>query len=558
MSASDRLLRTGANRGSFLGAVIAIFALAILGVTAYIVYQYLVETGAQSAAKPTAAPAPQTILPATASAIDEPPTPMKDRRKSLFDQVAEEPATDGHPAVASALKMVTAHVRDALELRPTLVVWLFDRSASAQQLRERVVGRFAEAYQELAAGGRLAESGKSAGSPPLLSVIAAFGKQIDFLTPEPSADTGVLLIALSGLSVDDSGVENTFGAVLSAAERYRELRTKGGRYVMMVLVTDEVGDDQQRIEPALAMLRRNAIPAYVIGVSAPFGRREAADAADEQTEPTTVVQGPESLEPELTQVDFVNSGSSAAGGDAIDSGLGPYSLSRLCRETGGEYFAIPVSFSGAATLFGGSHAVRGMMYDPAALRRYTPQYLSDERYRKLVAENKALTALIEGARLPRVETRFDWPRELTPKDDARFRRSLDEAQQAPARLMPKIDKLYETLKGGEEDRERLTEPRWQAGFDLAMGRAMAAKARTESFIAMLAVMKQGKSFADPKSTAWTIVRADEISVGSALDRLRQRAGEHLQRVVREHPNTPWADFAKRELSVPMGWKWVEK
>ncbi|MBI3467085.1 MAG: VWA domain-containing protein, partial [Planctomycetes bacterium] len=279
---------------------------------------------------------------------------------------------------------------------------------------------------------------------------------------------------------------------------------------------------------------------------------------------TPVVQGPESLEPELIQLDFVNAGpgvwssGSAAAGEAIDSGIGPYSLSRLCRDAGGEYFAVPVSFSGAETLFGGTSAVGGTTYDRAVLRRYAPLYLPEEGYRKLTAENKALAALVEAARLPRVDPRFDWPSEFMPSEENRFRRALDEAQQPPARLMPRIDKLYETLKAGEPDRDRLTEPRWQAGYDLAMGRAMAAKVRTESFIAMLAVMKQGKSFADPKSTAWMIERADEISVGSALDRLRQRAGECLQRVAREHPGTPWADLAKRELSVPMGWRWGEK
>jgi hypothetical protein len=91
-----------------------------------------------------------------------------------------------------------------------------------------------------------------------------------------------------------------------------------------------------------------------------------------------------------------------------------------------------------------------------------------------------------------------------------------------------------------------------------MGRALAAKARTESFVAMLAVMKQGKTFADAKSTAWMIERADEISVSSTLDRLRTRAHEYLNRVVKEHPNTPWAGLAQRELETPIGWKWVEK
>ena len=32
---------------------------------------------------------------------------------------------------------------------------------------------------------------------------------------------------------------------------------------------------------------------------------------------------------------------------------------------------------------------------------------------------------------------------------------------------------------------------------------------------------------------------------------------YLQRVVDEHPDTPWAHLAKLELDTPIGWKWVE-
>jgi hypothetical protein len=32
----------------------------------------------------------------------------------------------------------------------------------------------------------------------------------------------------------------------------------------------------------------------------------------------------------------------------------------------------------------------------------------------------------------------------------------------------------------------------------------------------------------------------------------------LQRVIDEHPNTPWAMMADRELQTPIGWKWTER
>ena len=36
-----------------------------------------------------------------------------------------------------------------------------------------------------------------------------------------------------------------------------------------------------------------------------------------------------------------------------------------------------------------------------------------------------------------------------------------------------------------------------------------------------------------------------------------QAEKYLKKVVEEHPNTPWADLASRELSAPFGFKWVE-
>ena len=72
-------------------------------------------------------------------------------------------------------------------------------------------------------------------------------------------------------------------------------------------------------------------------------------------------------------------------------------------------------------------------------------------------------------------------------DDAQFARDLSNAQRDAAKLEPKIDALVAILRQGERDREKVTTPRWQAGFDLAIGRALAVKVRTEGYNAMLAM-----------------------------------------------------------------------
>jgi hypothetical protein len=92
----------------------------------------------------------------------------------------------------------------------------------------------------------------------------------------------------------------------------------------------------------------------------------------------------------------------------------------------------------------------------------------------------------------------------------------------------------------------------------AMGQVLAAKARLDGYNAMLATLKQGKAFANPDSTRWALEPADDIPVGSALDKMAKNSRIYLRRVVEEHKGTPWAAIAERELRVPAGWKFVEK
>jgi len=67
---------------------------------------------------------------------------------------------------------------------------------------------------------------------------------------------------------------------------------------------------------------------------------------------------------------------------------------------------------------------------------------------------------------------------------------LSEAQQAAALLEPRINALYQILQHGEADRDKETVMRWQAGYDLAMGRTLAIKVRTETYNAMLAAANE--------------------------------------------------------------------
>ena len=111
------------------------------------------------------------------------------------------------------------------------------------------------------------------------------------------------------------------------------------------------------------------------------------------------------------------------------------------------------------------------------------------------------------------------------------------------------------LRQGERDRDKVTTPRWQAGFDLAIGRALAVKVRTEGYNAMLADAKQGLKFKDEKNDTWELRPTDSVTVSSALAKDAEDAKKYLNRVVADHKGTPWAVDAEKELKQPLGWEW---
>ena len=191
------------------------------------------------------------------------------------------------------------------------------------------------------------------------------------------------------------------------------------------------------------------------------------------------------------------------------------------------------------------------------MRKYRPDYVSRKEYERRTSKNRARTALVRAATFSQTgqlaEPRFRFPR----FDEAAFARSVTLAQRAPAILQPKLDRLYEILKTGEEDRVAETALRWQAGYDLAYGRVLAARLRTKAYNEMLALAKTKLKFENPDNNTWVLKPADVITTGSQNQRLAAKAKEYLEAVIKKHPQTPWAMLAKRELRTPIGYRWTE-
>jgi hypothetical protein len=483
-------------------------------------------------------------------------------------------AGEGTTGAAGAIDRLTHEILLSLEERKTLVVWLFDETASLIPQRKTIRDRFSKIYQELgvveATGSDLFVKHET---KPLLSSVVGFGGSLRYMTKKPTDNLAELMQAVTDVPNDDSGTENVFSAIHEVAKHfadYRQATAEGAsaeRNVMIVVFSDEAGSDAQRAEDTIKMCRRWAMPVYVIGVPAPFGRKETQmkwidpdPKFDQSPQWGLVEQGPESYLPERIKLSFAGSREDE---EPLDSGFGPYALTRLCFETGGIYFAVHPNRNvthnvsrGETSVFS-SHLAH--FFDPDVMRRYRPDYLSIHEYQKRVSQNKARAALIQAAANSTQINSLENPQlRFIKTDEAEFTRALSAAQQAAAALEPKINALYQILQQGEADRDKETVMRWQAGFDLAIGRVLAVKIRTESYNAMLAAAKRGLKPTEPQNNTWILEPQDEISVGSQYVKLAERAKLYLNRVVNDHPGTPWALLAQRELKDPIGWKWRDR
>ncbi len=451
---------------------------------------------------------------------------------------------------ALVIDRVAAEVVDSLLDRPTLVVWLFDRTTSARHLRQVVAMHLQDVFTTLENMKTQGHDAFKSGPTALLSLVGAFSNELELLTPEPTADKSEVLTALRSMPESNDTEERPFSAIRTAIMEHAKGAIKERRRVLVVVVTDEAGDDDDKVDETLALLDKQAIPAYVIGVPAAFGRSDGLDPLLSNEHGKPLKQGPESISSEVVDIHEWQGSS-----EPLDSGFGPFALSRLCIKTGGVYFATREASDFGQFSFRESSVVR---FDPKVMAAYRPDYVSKAAYQSLIDESKARTALLAAARLPQLYLAADLKTEFVKTDEAKLKRALDEAQRAAARMEPKLRELFTVISAGESERSKLSGARWQAGFDLAMGRVLATRTRIEGYNALLAQLKQGKSFPDPSHNTWVLEPTEKFQNDSTLERLVKQTHTYLDRVLQEHAGTPWAFLAKRELSSPLGWEWTSR
>ena len=161
-------------------------------------------------------------------------------------QVAKKPAPprpkarEVGRAEELAMKRVTTAVKESLEIGPTLVVWIIDRTPSARDIVHEITSAALNFYESPDIVEASAGDGK-----PLLTSLVAFDQEVQFLIDPPTGDLKQVQSAFESIRTASEGREMTFTTIKQALEKYLPLRTRDRREVLLVVVTDEAGDDGQ-------------------------------------------------------------------------------------------------------------------------------------------------------------------------------------------------------------------------------------------------------------------------------------------------------------------------
>jgi hypothetical protein len=445
-----------------------------------------------------------------------------------------------------AIDRIADEIMRRLEAGRTLVVWAFDASGSLQAERERLAKHIDTVYshiKQLDKDGLTSDGG-------LLTEVVAFGQDRKAMTPNPTDDLETIGSAIRSVALDASGIETTFQTVAMIVDKWGHYKdAKGNSYkTIVIVVTDEVGDDPQYLETAIQAAQKAKVPVYVLGSQAIFAR---TDGFMDYTDPKTghvfrglrVTQGPESVQPEQIRLPFWYEGNQY---DILDSGFGPYALSRLAGATEGIFFVTRMG-------------QRRMGFDPQAMQEYKPDWYSKESYDKAVASHPIRRAVIEAALITQQNNLPGMPNLVFPPMDApEFKEAMERNQAIAARTAYTVDAALEPINAAFKQRDRETSRRWQAHYDLIRGRLLAVKVRCYEFNWACASMKKDAlKFTKPDSNAWRLVPDTEIHFNAKAATVATQATDLLKKVVAEHPNTPWMLLAQRELKDPLGFKWVE-
>jgi hypothetical protein len=451
------------------------------------------------------------------------------------------------------------------------VVWLFDESDSMKDDQEQIRQKFDKVYTEL--GIQIKKDDKLKRDAEVLwTTIWSYGENVDPITAKPTSNINEIRAAINRISIDESGKEHMCRALIQALDKFGPTAARAKRKLVIILVTDESGDDGQDVEDVIERAKRYKAPVYVLGRESVFGypyaRIRWKDPKYGLNHWLRINRGPETAWPECLQWDGFH-----ARWDADRSNFGPFEQVRIAKESGGIYFMLP----GEEENLVGRAAQDKRKFDFLDMKEYQPDLESRRVYEDARKRSKFRSQIWNVIKVlnPHLDTKLNINHHHYAMDPVEFKKQGAEQFQRAWRGMNLSSQGLAMLEEVKPLRAEESSQRWRANYDLATAQLLSYRVRLFQFLlAMDQHVASPPVPKDPKSNEWHIARRQEIVDPTSeqftrikrlyklkiereeflqeLNEQQARSRKLYQFVIAEHPGTPWARRAARELAMGYG------
>jgi von Willebrand factor type A domain len=439
--------------------------------------------------------------------------------------------------IGVALDQLAREILRLLKDHKLTVVWLFDESTSMQDDQRTILEKFDRVSSELKLN--VEPNKKAAGA--LNHAIVGFGQGIDYVLEKPRDDIDQVGRAIKHLKIDPTGIENTMRAIREVVEHYSPLLRKDRR-LLIVLVTDESGDDGADVEEARQALKKYKVPLFVIGRQSlfgyPFAHHRYIDPVTKDVYHPLIRRGPETADLELYQWDGLYDR-----WDEQPSGFAPYELARLTKDSGGIYFVLPSEEFMRIRQ-------REQAYSITQLKEYLPEY--DNRLTYVEKRNSSSLRQMLHAIVVQGKD-FIYHRNFPIEQGELVKAALEEGEKAGVKLnvLLEVQKRLESLS---KVREREPEKRWQAHYDLMVAQTVAFQVKAYEYRALMESIVKAPPM--PKRQAendlmvtWVVDHSKTpLAPKNQTAKKYAEAERLLKQVIANHPRTPWADLAQDAIN----------
>ena len=437
---------------------------------------------------------------------------------------------------------------------PCLAVWLFDESRSMKDDQQIVRQKVDELYESL--GINLADSRQTR---RIVTAVCSYGKEFHIQLKRPTTEMAKIRHAIARVRVDPSGQENYLKGINGVLNEFSRYARKFSRNIIIIMVTDEGGDDDKDwkegkldlLEVTIARMKKLKASLLVFGNEA-----GAFNYASQVTYDPTVARG-------YSPWASVNRGIDTVFGEMfpfrwhvhyscrntrrVASGFGPYGPSRLCKETGGIYYLLR------------SASARSYDYEKL-LEGYQPELASRIEIAKRNARNRyrrAFMTLID--RWQNVWNERGKRLGMYFRNDDGGRHALEKSIETADEWLRLVNDAIRHIRGLSNISFTSSPKRWQANQELMWAQLHKIRFRLVQYKLALMDLLAGRKIPPPGDIGWVVgayyggrLRGDDMN---RILEEQKKVRALYQAVIDRHGGTPWEVFAKSEMRGVVGY-WI--